>query len=60
MLVDEAYGFIKARDESDSESISNNEDNSSGSISNLTGKQLNLLKYNFNLIHIVYLFVHNT
>lgn len=41
MLVNEAYGtFIKTREqeESDSESISNNEDNSSGSINNFTGK----------------------
>lgn len=39
MLMNEAYGtFIKTRDESDSESVSNNEDTSSGSINNVTGK----------------------
>lgn len=39
MLMNEAYGtFIKIRDESDSESVSNNEDISSGSINNITGK----------------------
>lgn len=44
MLMNEAYGtFIKVREESDSESISNNDNSSSGSINNLTGKQKYLL-----------------
>jgi len=38
MLMNEAYGtFVKTQEESDSESISNCEDSSSGSINNLTG-----------------------
>jgi len=38
MLMNEAYGtFTKSHEESDSESVSNNEDSSSGSINNLTG-----------------------
>lgn len=42
MLMNEAYGtFIKTREESDSESVSNNEDNSSGLINNLAGRYLN-------------------
>lgn len=41
MLMNEAYGtFIKTLEESDSESLSNNEDNSNGSINNLAGKKL--------------------
>lgn len=39
MLMNEAYGtFTKPQEESDSESISNNEDSSCGSLNNLTGK----------------------
>lgn len=39
MLMNEAYCTLtKSQDESDSESISNNDDSSSGSINNLTGK----------------------
>jgi len=38
MLMNEAYGtFVKTQEESDSESISNCENSSSGSINNLTG-----------------------
>lgn len=38
MIMNEAYGtFIKAQEESDSESISNNEGSSNGSINNLVG-----------------------
>uniref|UniRef100_A0A2S2PY96 Suppression of tumorigenicity 5 protein n=1 Tax=Sipha flava TaxID=143950 RepID=A0A2S2PY96_9HEMI len=41
MLMNEAYGtFIKTREESDSESISNNEDNSNGLINNLVEKNI--------------------
>lgn len=59
MLVNEAYGtFIKAREreESDSESISNNEDNSSGSINNLTGKKISLLEYSIHFCFKKYIF----
>lgn len=38
MLMNEAYGtFIKVQEESDSESISNNDDSSNGSTNNLVG-----------------------
>lgn len=46
MLVNEAYGtFIKVKEESDSESVSNNDNSSSGSINNLTGKLIYVSLY---------------
>lgn len=38
MLMNKAYGTFKVKEECDSESISNNEDSSSGSINNIIGK----------------------
>jgi phage host-nuclease inhibitor protein Gam len=64
MLMNEAYGtFIKTREESDSESISNNEDNSNGLINNLVGRYLS---YFINIlitsmtINILFIIHHNT
>lgn len=38
MLMNKAYGSFKVQEECDSESISNNEDSSSGSITSIIGK----------------------